>query len=534
MRTNVSIALLMTLFAVAAQSEPAAPRRPRGIYAVVNVNTNIDDQKKINPSITNAQLRTFFRDKFHGLLQNPAVAGIALQIGWSVLNPRPLSDPQPYDWGILDVAFDTVATFPPKQVQILVFPGFFTPQWVLDEIPSCDGLFQSPPKTPKSDCGKATFTGYGEPHGDLSVLPMPWNSVYKSEYATFLDALAKRYESNKAFVSIPVAGPTAASVEMILPTSKDTPDQFGGISPEDMWRALLAFHYPAQPAYQNSDQAFIDEWNAAIDVYGKTFHRLTLVVTTGRGMPNLATTGFTVPPQFTEDCPTPPTMDCAAEVTIQAHFVQVNVDAGSAKATQESGVQADRFGVLDYLGEHMVKRLSDSTQDLKPMSAQILGGLQFTTSVSKAPVDEGCRKKFPPDSPAACTVSCGPGPRNACVPVSCIPKDCLAYGVKPSDISVFLTYGNVPSNDLISPEQGLWNVLHIYFDGTPQAAAFDGTAGTAPLNFLQIYEEDVTYAAANAASPAVIVRGDGTTFSMSFQDLLNLASDKILAMAEPQ
>ena len=533
MRTSVSVALLLTLVTAAAQAQPEAPRRPRGIYAVVNVNTNIDDQKKLNPSITNAQLRMFFRDKFHGLMENPAVAGIALQIGWSVLNPRPLSDPQPYDWGILDAAFDTAANFAPKQVQILVFPGFFTPQWVLDEIPNCDGLFQSPPKTPQSDCGKVTFNGYGEPTSGLSVLPMPWNSVYKSEYATFLGALAKRYESNKAFVSIPVAGPTAASVEMSLPTSHNTPDQFGGISPEDVWRGLLAFHYPTQPAYQNSDQAFIDEWNAAIDLYGKTFHRLTLVATTGRGMPDLGSTGFTVPPEFAEDCPTPPTMDCAAEATIQAHFVQVNVDAGSAKATQESGLEADRFGVVDFLGERMVKRLSDSTQQLKPMSARILGGLQFTTSVSKSPVNEGCTKKFPPDS-AACTISCSPDPKNSCLPVSCIPRDCLGNGVTPSDVSVFGTYGNVPADDLISPEQGLFNVLHIYFDGTPSAATFDGTPGTAPLNYMQIYEEDITYAAANAGSPATIVRSDGTSFSMSFQDLLNLASAKIMAMAVPQ
>ena len=41
-------------------------------------------------------------------------------------------------------------------------PGFQSPQWVLDQIPSCDGLFQSPVQTPPSTCGTATFTGYQE------------------------------------------------------------------------------------------------------------------------------------------------------------------------------------------------------------------------------------------------------------------------------------------------------------------------------------------------------------------------------------
>lgn len=142
-------------------------------------------------------------------------------------------------------------------------------------------LFQSPVQTPSSTCGKATFKGFVEA-GDSTELPLPWNPSYKSSWQTFLTALAARYGANPAFVSIAVAGPTAASAEMILPNdgNSDNPQtQFGeNIAPNTMWNKLLAFHYAGMPAYQRSDQAFIDEWNAAI------FSGVTLVATTGNGL----------------------------------------------------------------------------------------------------------------------------------------------------------------------------------------------------------------------------------------------------------
>ena len=150
---------------------------------------------------------------------------------------------------------------------------------------------------------------------------MPWNPLYKSAWRNFLIALAARYESNPAFVSISVAGPTASSEEMILPDNANTlpQEQFGGLLPNAMWLKLLAFHYPGRPAYQRSDQAFIDEWEAAIDMYGEIFSGVTLVATTGAGLSNLAARGFTVPSDFTAACPHP-NMDCAAETTILSYF----------------------------------------------------------------------------------------------------------------------------------------------------------------------------------------------------------------------
>ena len=54
-----------------------------------------------------------------------------------------------------------------------------------------------------------------------------------------------------------------------------------------MWIQLQAFHYPGQPAYQKTNQAFIDEWNNAIDMYDQIFSGITLVATTDNDSPTL-------------------------------------------------------------------------------------------------------------------------------------------------------------------------------------------------------------------------------------------------------
>jgi len=85
-----------------------------------------------------------------------------------------------------------------------------------------------------------------------------------------------------------------------------------------------------------------------------------------------------------------------------------------------------------------------------------------------------------------------------------------------------------------SPVQALYNVLNVYFDGTPVAGSkefFGGTKGTAPLNYLQLYYQDIQYGTANKTIE-LIMKADGTTASKEFQDLLNLASEDLLGIAE--
>jgi uncharacterized protein (TIGR03437 family) len=536
LKYSLALGFLVLAPALVAQGQ-TSPRRPRGIYAVVNVTDNINQQLKANPS---TDLNAYFNNLYQQLLGNPAISGLTLQVHWDTLNPNPPAATNPYDWSYVDDAFNQVSVWKgqnpaqfSKTIQLIVSAGFQSPQWLRDQIPSCDGLFQSPVQTPPSTCGKVTFEGFVE-GGDSMELPLPWNPVYKSSWRTFLTALAARYGSNPAFVSIAVAGPTAASAEMLLPAGTAfSQSQFGGLSPNQVWLQLLAFHYAGMTAYQRTDQAFIDEWNAAIDMYGQVFSGVTLVATTGDGLPNFAGGAFTIPSAFRNDCTNAADMDCAAETTILSHFVDPTVGGANAKSTQESGMEASRVG--GNLDVASVKLLSQRTSQLPAPSAQILGGSQFNTSFANFTLQEGCTSTFPPnakDTPAACSIppSCGV---QACIPVACIPEACLAPGVTPADLSSFKTLAQVPGKYLIPPEQAEYNVLNDYFDGTPAASLFGGTNGTAPLNYLQIYSPDILYAQTNAHAPAQVVETSGATVALSAQDLLNIASSKLFQISEP-
>src|ERR1700687_1166514 len=160
-RHTLVVSFLALAPALVAQS---APRRPRGIFAVVNIAADIKQQQKANPSITPAQLNAYFANLYQDLLNNPAISGLTLQVHWDTLNPNPPAAANSYDWSIVDGAFDRASAGSgqnpagtPKTVQLIVTPGFQTPQWVLSQIPTCDTLFQSPRQTPPSTCGKATF-----------------------------------------------------------------------------------------------------------------------------------------------------------------------------------------------------------------------------------------------------------------------------------------------------------------------------------------------------------------------------------------
>jgi hypothetical protein len=271
---------LSTSLLMLAPALMASPRWPLGVYAVVNVKEYTADYLKTNPAATTAEIENHFnKTVFPDLLSNRAVS-VAIYETWAQLNPNPPSSKNPYDWSLLDDLFSQVAvwnsqnpTFPPKTVQLVPTPGFNSPQWLLDEILSCDYLFSFVYPIPPlgSVCGSATFSGFvegGVVDGKAvsMELPLPWDPTYKSAWQTFLNALAARYGSNPALVSVSVAGPTASSEEMILPTTATTSGaQIGGLTPEQMWDKLLAYQY-SDPTYQESDQAFIDEWKNAIDM----------------------------------------------------------------------------------------------------------------------------------------------------------------------------------------------------------------------------------------------------------------------------
>ena len=154
----------------------------------------------------------------------------------------------------------------------------------------------------------------GKAHGQKQELPLPWNPVYKSYWKAFLTEVAARYGTRDAFVSIAVAGPTAESVEIILPRAGDQLER---------WGELLEIFY-SDPSYHRSDKAFVDEWNAAVTVYGDVFRHVTIVLTRGSGLLD-----------FTRG------QGKSAQASIVSSFAAHAVGA-NAKATQTSGMKACR------------------------------------------------------------------------------------------------------------------------------------------------------------------------------------------------
>ena len=111
------------------------PRIPVGIYAVVRVEE------------ATATYGSDLSGLYATLLGNQAVSGLAIQVHWDTLNPLPPTETGAYTWDPVDQAFASVALWntenpnatTPKTIQLIVSPGFNSPQWVRDELTSCDG-----------------------------------------------------------------------------------------------------------------------------------------------------------------------------------------------------------------------------------------------------------------------------------------------------------------------------------------------------------------------------------------------------------
>ena len=128
-------------------------------------------------------------------VDNPSISGVALQIHWSDIEPV---EGKP-DWRKLDELF-AAAEKSKKWVQLLIFPGFFSPAWALEGVKTEQFPIQ-----------------YGPGNGTVMSLPMPWNTVYLNRWFAFLKLLSDRYGKSPAFRVIGAAGPTSVSVEMSLP-----------------------------------------------------------------------------------------------------------------------------------------------------------------------------------------------------------------------------------------------------------------------------------------------------------------------------
>jgi hypothetical protein len=535
------ICLLAIPGARLADAQGSLFRQPLGIYA------------RTTPLCTPAESQTqdqCLTAKAAALLANPALAGIDAEIQWMDLNPAP----GVYTWNELEDILSAVDAWnqsnpsePRKTVQIGVNPGFNSPQWVFTNMTSCDPMFgalpeanpdgtlnpsyvpYSPPRPSlvPPDCGYVTFLEAESGSTPLLPLPLPWSPYYKSAWATFVRALAQQFGNNPDVVSISIAGPTASSSEMILPNQKNDPLNFY------KWNYLLALSF--QPSYQNSDRAFIEAWRDAIDLFSESFIGLTLVMTTGNGLPNFLsppapigtpanTTGtpynsYSVPPGFSPACGSPDLtkiMDCAAEESVIAYFANPLLGGLNLKSIQENGFGAGSVlinplggGDVGQWGVRWLAQTSENGITVLPGSftfvSKVFGGFQSNGGIAGSAADaqsEGC------------------------------------------------TLPGTQTCPDLSYEQALYNYMQSFFDGTKMGSVYGPgnadnpavgiVAGTIPLNYLQLYDVDINYASANACdikggscTLSPVTDGAGYTTQVSFQAILETAAGQILQIADP-
>jgi hypothetical protein len=495
---------------------PGAPRGPAGVYAVVRLTDRIQDAMakakvlgKLKPcdpvpQAVDDALTTYFSYILGPSSVNNPISGLLILAQWQDLSPcDPGTDLESLNsdsvrFTFLNDALKAIdawnkanSSLLPKTLQLVVTPGFNSPEWLFEELHSCDGLFMAPntpPATTLSTCDYTTIFYRVESAPRVQLpLPLPWSKTYKEKWRFFLTALNKYIGSRQEFVSIAVAGPTASSAEIILPNGNrgtiksPNPNADGNLFlrsdayphgpavPEmtvyTAWNCLLGNNYgvkgdcihdksygtgPAGSDYINTERAFIEEWASAIDMYGQIFSGVTLVVTTGKGLPEFSNTnsGFLMPPPaLTPDCAPvgmTATMDCSAETAIVAYLAGPPIGGANAKATEEDGLVAQGGNILNA---DSVKWLSEQTStgfSVLPNSpalvSHVLGGLQF----AGATYEKGSM-----------------------------------------------------------PEGPLFNILRNFFAGTAGASQFGvGNMGTnngvpflnAPINYLQVWEKDFIYA----------------------------------------
>jgi hypothetical protein len=483
-----------------------------GVYAHVNIEETKKqfEEKNKKKGIANSPdtIHAEFRKLYARLLANPAISGIAVGAHWDHIELVDAPYPLGYDWSYLDDAFAAVSQSPtPKSIQLIITPGFVSPKWLIDKLPSCDGLFHGPQLVPP-DCGKVSFEGFPEEQRDDGniELPLPWNLTYQQAWSDFLGHLNDRYNAdengnpNPAFVAIAVAGPIGASDEIILPTSDNVDPkvpQPSGLPVDDTWARVIAYTVHQPPSYVNSDQVFVDSWTSAFSTYEGIFSGVTLTLGPdgGRDLPNLGSSPIDSL-LFASDCVGDAgtnRISCGAKAAIISSFISATSQKGqNGKATQIGGMTASSNEEGGNIGLYGVKLLTSWSP---PFSPPFLGGAEFDHAVS------GKRTKLV-GCPIENTDQCGH----------------------------------------LTVEEAAYNVLAVFFDHTRAARYFSGgvtgsptttnyergKAGSQPMDYLEVPDEDVLYANKHqcVSKPSDVIG------YMSFQQMLNQAKHDLLGIAD--
>jgi hypothetical protein len=459
-------------------------RRPQGLYARVNPTALITHE---------GDWTGYFTCYFAGLIENPDISGIQLALQWRDISSGPRAEDN--DWRYSDAAFNAVHEWNGrhpdnrKSIQLIVTPGFESPDWLLEKLASCDSFIANNSSMPFA-CGKITIEGYKEAGNTATIWPLPWDPTYKEKWATFLRQLDTRYGNREELVSITMGGPTAASTEMFVPNDnptnqKPTPRQhYGEVSiPANKLMKKLIHNWSLSPSLPpppykvtpDTDDVFVSEWHDTVATYAGIFQNLTLILTpaSGHGYPDLneVTDGDSLEGMLCAKSPTE--MSCATTAAIMEDFMNTTLARGNGKGSQVSGLKEGQSKEPADFGIDGVHYLANYTAN-QSVTDQIIGGAQFDHAFTEVPNLGGCAKG-----------------------VTC------------------------------SPAQAEYNTLRSAFDQTAAACFFDDSGtiqdGGWPLNFLQIYAQDFLYANEHACPRQRIETGSGH-ISESVQDLFDQAA----------
>ena len=229
-RTLPITLVLLTIAVLFPHAVSPAPARSPAIAASPNGLVVVIEDKPQSPRL-NLQA-----------LNNPLISGVALQIRWRDLEPV---QGHP-DWSKLDQLF-AAAESSHKWVQLLIFPGFWSPEWAIQGVQTVTLPIQ-----------------YGPGKGTVMKLPLPWDRIYLSRWIDFLKLLSSRYGNSPAFRVAAAVGPTSVSAEFTLP---HTPEEI------QKWRNV---------GYTPSK--YIGAWQQAFQVYAADFPNQYVSLSLGSGM----------------------------------------------------------------------------------------------------------------------------------------------------------------------------------------------------------------------------------------------------------
>ena len=592
--------------APAANPTPTTARFPLGLYAHVDIEVvlpqlvkkvQLDEAHKgirITQSATQAcavvtasssdlaALHADFQTFYTDLLSNPAISGITAGVHWCRVqidrpdSPCPIRErclPGGNDWSYVDDIFTAVRNYNAansanKTIQLIVTPGVYSPSWLTDGsiLKSCDQLFPNNQalagQPPLSDCGMVTFNPYPEQRKALHskeplVLPMPlpWSSKYLHYWRLFVEDLAANYGQDQALVAVVIAGPTAATTEMILPTSANGSFQCSPVAgnptqcncppasgnstrcvPADQaWQTLITNSFKTDRTYQQYPaQIFVDYWERAIRMYEEIFSASNLaLILTPDNFENMPDVGPSLPlPQLGNerltdfenfygiDCrlAQSDSMSCQLKATVIFYLLNHPIPATATgtitRGTSVGGMTARSpisTGKIDVAGVKLVTSNPPwFTKNGVPFpGGPFIGGAEFDHDLT---LFDLANNSYEPSS-------------NPWQPVS------INFQAEACRDQQQNCPGSVSSGG-VSVAQGAFQVFTAFFSGTSAAYLFDGVANPPPLHhqssiqYVDLEWQDVMYASATAGNCALGWAQGSTQFpgNTLLQDVFNQAN----------